>query len=168
MTDSSPPQPGLSTPQATADCATLVRWLAEHEERCPVCQYGLRGLVVARCPECGHDLELGVRAPRLRLLPWAGLVAFICMALGFDGVVALVITVVLIRAGPPPGSRPWIVYFSMVGASLLMGTLLWLVLARRVKFLSLPAAVQARAALAGGAIIFVAHAVLGMWFAGLI
>lgn len=41
---------------------TVVAFLADRDETCPVCQYNLRGLTRAVCPECGVALRMGVVA----------------------------------------------------------------------------------------------------------
>lgn len=47
----------------TTEChAFLIRYLAEHEARCPICRYNLKNLTSPTCPECGADLELRVGA----------------------------------------------------------------------------------------------------------
>lgn len=42
------------------DRDALADYLAQHDARCPICQYRLHGLTTDRCPECGDTLRLGV------------------------------------------------------------------------------------------------------------
>jgi hypothetical protein len=56
----------------------LAEYLADNDAPCPVCEYNLRGLTTASCPECGRELTLAdVSAPR-RVRPgwwcWSGIV----------------------------------------------------------------------------------------------
>ena len=54
----------------------LIDYLALRDVACPVCKYNLRGLTQPRCPECGRQLELSVRATDGPLGLWiAALVA---------------------------------------------------------------------------------------------
>lgn len=91
--------------QSGDDERRLVAWLADHDEPCPRCGYSLGGLTLARCPECGARLELGVESPDL-ILRWFILgVIGLSLALGFDGVTLVVIGigVLIYGPGPPPG-----------------------------------------------------------------
>lgn len=81
----------------------LLRFLAEHEARCPACGYELHGLVEARCPECKQALELTVGMPRprvtlfvLALIPSA--FSLMCAALLFT----LMIIAFVNEGAPPP------------------------------------------------------------------
>lgn len=58
-----------------ADAATsgsTPDWAAQTEEiLCPLCEYNLRGLTEARCPECGHTFEWNkLLDPTQRVHPW--------------------------------------------------------------------------------------------------
>jgi hypothetical protein len=41
-----------------SEAQRISRYMAEQELKCPRCGYNLRGLVSARCPECGNELTL--------------------------------------------------------------------------------------------------------------
>ena len=52
---------------ATSPIATF---LADSDERCPVCRYALRGCASDRCPECGFELRLQVARPQGASFLW--------------------------------------------------------------------------------------------------
>ncbi|MEM0914358.1 MAG: hypothetical protein AAGK09_07070 [Planctomycetota bacterium] len=81
----------------------LTGYLAEHDALCPNCQYNLRGLTGAACPECGLDLALRVNLVEPRLAAWvAGLIG-LAMSLGWSGLfTALLLVMPLFQQGSPP------------------------------------------------------------------
>lgn len=103
----------------------LVRWLNGRDEPCPVCGYNLRDLGTARCPECGAGLHLRVGSENTRLGAWLVGVLSLSLALGFDGVVATIMTTVAVFLEPPrtPAERfvAGVMVGSFVGLSLLVG-----------------------------------------------
>jgi hypothetical protein len=84
---------------ATADPARsdemLLAFVREHDAFCPVCKYNLRGLTVARCPECGRALQLTVGAVEPFLAAWiTGAIG----AFGSSGIAVLLVTFGLWRS----------------------------------------------------------------------
>lgn len=90
----------------SADDRALLTWLESHDEACPACRYSLRSLTTTTCPECGTLLRLGVAAPHLNLWWWLLAILSFALALGFDGVVVVVMGLAIVFAGgtPPPGA----------------------------------------------------------------
>lgn len=86
------------------DEAALVSWLAERDAECPVCGYNLRGLRGARCPECAAGVRLEVGSENLAIGPWVLAVVSVALALGFDGVMAIVMSLGLVLSPPPTGA----------------------------------------------------------------
>jgi hypothetical protein len=83
----------------------LVAWLAERDVKCPVCEYSLRNLKQARCPECNAALELAVASPNLNMAPWFVAETSMALGAGFDGVVSvLMISALLIFPPPTPAA----------------------------------------------------------------
>jgi len=67
----------------------LREYLAERDVACPSCQYNLRNLTSATCPECGERLVLLVRSadPR-QAAPLAGLI-FLSAGAGLNGLLLI-------------------------------------------------------------------------------
>jgi uncharacterized membrane protein YidH (DUF202 family) len=69
-----------AVPVADAD-AQLLQFVRERDVECPGCGYNVRNLTSDRCPECGEQLQLGLRLVEPRqAAPIAGLVG---LAAGF-------------------------------------------------------------------------------------
>lgn len=99
----------------------LTAFLAGRDEPCPVCGYCLRDLAAARCPECGATLELHLSSPQLRAGPWLFAIVSYALALGFDGVVAILMIAAL-AARPAPTWGPYgaaTVFTALAGLMLL-------------------------------------------------
>lgn len=82
----------------------LLNFLAMYDAECPACGYGLRGVPEARCPECSAPLHLEVASVQSSPGPWLLAVCSWTLALGFDGVMALIFGVVgiaLVVSGTP-------------------------------------------------------------------
>lgn len=48
----------ITSPQASGDTTASPDWQAiQHEVKCPLCDYNLRGLHEPRCPECGYQFD---------------------------------------------------------------------------------------------------------------
>lgn len=128
------PDPARGPRAAGDDERALVAWLAGHDEPCPVCSFNLRGVPGARCPECGSGLSLAVASVNTRLGPWILALVSCAMALGFDAVVLVLLTIAVILSGPPASAAPIIVFYYLVflvlGGGSLAG-LIWLVAHRR-------------------------------------
>lgn len=71
----------------------LARFLEGHDAPCPVCGYNLRGVALPRCPECDAPITLTVGSDHARAGPWLLAMLGFGMAIGFDAVVALLLTV---------------------------------------------------------------------------
>lgn len=85
-----------SQPQVNPGTSHLLAFVAECPAACPVCEYSLRGLTEPRCPECGAELQLQVGSPRLHVGGWALAMIGFALALGFDGVVSLIMMTALV------------------------------------------------------------------------
>lgn len=102
----------------------LVEFVAGREVPCPVCDYSLRDLTAPVCPECGCPLELRVGSPHLRAGAWVlGIVAF-ALALGFDGVVSIMM-ITMLALQPAQNWQPFGVVSVFVALTLgMLGSLL--------------------------------------------
>ncbi len=76
-------------------------FLAATDTACPVCGHGLRGVPEPRCPECGAPLRLGVVTTQTSPGPWVLAICSWTLALGFDSIVALFMTIGVAVARPP-------------------------------------------------------------------
>lgn len=101
------------------DNEALVDWLKRHDESCPACAYSLVGLLEARCPECGAPLELAVASPNSNPGPWALAAISFALALGFDAVVTIFLTgVMLFIAGMPPLFPQGLIYLGFLSLTI--------------------------------------------------
>ena len=67
--------------------AFLRGYLAERDEPCPMCEYNLRRLTGAVCPECGEALRLRVSLSEPKMAAYlCGLIG-LSMGVGFSGIV---------------------------------------------------------------------------------
>lgn len=73
---------------------SLRSFLAERDEPCPNCGYNLRGLTTDVCPECRHELVLGVRVREPRHGPYITAVVALACGAGFH---AFLTTIILIN-----------------------------------------------------------------------
>lgn len=157
----------------THNDAALAAWLTNNDAACPVCSYNLRGLGLPRCPECSAPLHLCVGSDHLIAGPWVFAVLSFGLAIGFDSVVAILMTIALvvgtIAEGPPPPGMLYVLVGILAGFYTLvaLGVLgIWLLLRRRKAWLRQEPRRQWRLA----AIIFVTvglvHALYGfaVWF----
>ena len=151
------------TPLNSEDDGVLLEWLESHDEPCPACGYSLRALTTGSCPECGVRLTLGVRAPHMRLGPWAAASLGCALGLGFDGVVVLVLTGVMIYARSLPPAQPFLAYQTLLslGVVCFFG-LLALIRYRRFWFRMSPRR-QWVAGLGVFAAVGLLHAGAGVW-----
>lgn len=74
----------------------LTSFLDREHAACPVCGYDVNRLNASRCPECGSRLALALAAPDSTWGPWLFAVCSFSLALGFDGVVATLLSAVAI------------------------------------------------------------------------
>jgi hypothetical protein len=98
-----PAAPPDRAARADPDAAALIAFVATRDAPCPVCSYNLRGLSEPRCPECAAPLHLQVGSENLRLGAWFAAALSLALALGFDSVVSVMISVGLAIAPP----RSW-------------------------------------------------------------
>ncbi len=121
---------------ASADDVVLVGYLADRDAACPVCDYNLRGLKKAVCPECAAPLRLQVGSENLRIGPWSLCIVSLTMGLGFDGVVAFLLGLSLAIAPPPsPGlvmQALWVLGGFATLAAVCGGGVWWFLTRRRV------------------------------------
>jgi hypothetical protein len=98
------------TPAATTDDVVpvghgdderaLVGFLRQRDVACPLCEYNLRGLTSARCPECGRELRLSVGLTEPFMRAWI-LLAAAAFGSGGSGVFLLFL---VMRSGWPRDS----------------------------------------------------------------
>ncbi len=88
-------------PEPDNDHAALRDFLATHDATCPLCDHGLRSVPEPRCPECGAPLHLAVASVQTSPGPWLLAICSWTLALGFDSVVALFMTIGVVVARPP-------------------------------------------------------------------
>ncbi|QYK47242.1 MAG: hypothetical protein KF838_10675 [Phycisphaeraceae bacterium] len=156
---------GQSDGATDAGRARMLReFLASNDAACPVCGYNLRGLLHQACPECNAPLSLGVTSENLSIGPWVLAIVSFAMAAGFDGVVATVLTVVMI-ANPPPIWLPYAVVgmFMTLAIASLACVLRIVRLRRRWAFQT--RRIQWRWALMCLGGVFTLHACIGIAFA---
>lgn len=106
--------------------ARLLDHLAEHDEPCPICGYSLLGARDHRCPECSAPLELGVRSPQRLFGPWVFAIVSIALGLGFDGVIALLMTIPLFTEPGAPIAIKLLYAFFALASALQVVAIVWL------------------------------------------
>ena len=105
----------------TSDERALLDWLSTRDASCPICDYGLRGIPEAQCPECAAPLELAVATPRAVHAPWVFAVVSFSMALGFDAVVATMISVMTVVSASYNQPAPYVLFGGFFLAASLCG-----------------------------------------------
>jgi hypothetical protein len=123
----------------TRDDESVAAFLAGRDYPCPHCDYNLRDLKTAVCPECGEvlSLRIGLAEPKQGMLI-AGLVGLSAVA-GFNG---LLIVVGLVEKVMYPGGGDEPRMFIGLGIGLVISALaiyLWLRQWRKIRRLSLAA-----------------------------
>lgn len=158
-----------TAPDPAADAAALISFVAIRDAACPVCNYNLRGLKEARCPECSARLHLQVGSENLKLGPWFLAVLSFALALGFDGVVSLIMgvafTIATITERPTIG-QVWpmlTVLASLVTLACISGAGVWMLVRRRRAFTRLRPSAQWRIAVGVFITVFVVHALSGVF-----
>lgn len=125
--------PTLGRPDET-DGRALADWLGRHDEPCPACGHNLRSVPSPACPECGAPLRLMVGSEQARLGPWLLALASFLLALGFDSVATLLLTIPAIVSLFLPGGPP-MPYFMVLGLMTALsagtGAAAWATIARR-------------------------------------
>lgn len=77
----------------------LLKFLREHDADCPLCGYNLRGLTEPRCPECRHELVLGVGVRKVHVV-WLTITLAPCF---FSGIAAVLLLMPIVwEGGAPP------------------------------------------------------------------
>lgn len=106
----------------------LKQFLAERDTPCPLCEYNLRGLTSDMCPECGSEVQVTVGLTEPRMGAYIAGVVGLAAGLGFDMLMLLWVSVMLIqgRGGP----RMSYILPLPLGAAVL-GVSLWVWLKRR-------------------------------------
>ncbi len=134
--------PDVEPQVAAPDESGLIGWLAEHEAPCPSCGYSLRGLTTPACPECAAPLRLGVSVHDPRPIPWVVAIVSLAMGLGFDAVVALLMTAAYVRARilnlglPPPFF--FVIVAGFAGLAIAMAATVWVLYRQRYRWAGRP------------------------------
>lgn len=81
----------------------VIQYLRERDAPCPVCQYNLRNLTAARCPECGREVRLTIGTTEPFMRAWITL-AF--AAFGTASIGGLILMACIFTRDLPP-SRLW-------------------------------------------------------------
>jgi hypothetical protein len=125
---------------ADSDAQALISFVAARDVSCPVCAYNLRGLEAPVCPECAAPLHLQVGSDNLRLGPWFLAVVSLALALGFDGVVSLMVIIAMIRFAPTRGQAwpPILLLLFLVPLGTVSAVGLWQMFARRMQWTRMP------------------------------
>jgi len=153
----------MTSPQ-TPDDEQVIAFLERHNARCPVCDYGLRGVPAAVCPECAAPLRLEIAGDRTNLPAWIFAIISLSLGLGFDGLASIIFAALLIADPPRPGMHE-VYYFlgGLVLAALTCGGFLLLTLRRRRRWLRAPRETQWRWAWTIFAAVAVPHALFGAY-----
>lgn len=138
----------------------LAEFLVDRDAPCPVCGYNLRGVALPRCPECDAPITLTVGSEQARPGPWLLAMLAFGMAIGFDAVVALLLTVPIVATRGEATAVVMFVYMLTLG--LLSGAGLRALVRGRRRFQSRPPADQWRRAWACFAGVFFFHLVAGV------
>ncbi|MFG0242012.1 MAG: hypothetical protein ACF8R9_04415 [Phycisphaerales bacterium JB054] len=160
-------EPPQNPPGANNGTRHLLAFVADCPAECPVCDYSLLGLTEPRCPECGAELELRVGSPRLHVGAWALAMTSFALALGFDGVVSIILVIALTTslastATPPPPPFAYVLtsFFLVLAAS--MATGLFLVARSRHRWTRRPTRKQWTHATAVFCAVGLLHAAIGV------
>jgi len=143
--------------------STVVKFLAETDADCPACGYQLRGAPEPRCPECSAPLHLEIATTQSRPGAWLFALLAWSLALGFDGVVAVIFTTAVAVTRPPLVQLYpyiWVALFLTLSALSAIG--LRRVYAARTRWLARPVPVQRRDAILTFAAVALAHAAVGL------
>jgi len=141
----------------------VVAFLADQDARCPVCDYGLRGVPSPVCPECACPLSLEIASRNQTLGPWLFAIVAYAIGLGFNGVTAALLAATFISS-PPSGFNAE--YFFLIGfglAAAIFAGLVFLTIKRRVRWLRAPRPAQWRRAGTIFAVVVGAHVGFGVY-----
>jgi hypothetical protein len=99
---SNPPEAGgASSPARWTREQQLLHYIAERDVPCPLCGYNLRALTVPRCPECGREITLVIRAVNLCPRAWVALTVSLLASAGLG----LFLIPFLVAEGKVPGGN---------------------------------------------------------------
>lgn len=150
----------------------LLSFLGERDALCPVCDYNLRGLKVDRCPECAAHLHLQVGSENLRLGPWVFAVVSFALAVGFDAVVGLMVSIAFTasffspqQVAPIVRQQHLILLGGFLGLALTCIAAIFMLVRRRRRWMMMPRKAQWRWAGVIFASVFVVHLVAGLLMA---
>lgn len=121
------PTPTDASARGGSEAQTLLTaYLADHDVPCPCCQYNLRGLTGARCPECGEQLELTIARARPGIKAMITGLIGLTIGLGMHGfLLAGILIHVASSAAPLRITMPVLGVF-IAFAALLAATTVWL------------------------------------------
>lgn len=146
----------------------LLSFLASCDVACPACGQGLRGVPEARCPECAAPLHLEVASVQTSPGPWLFAVCAWTLALGFDGVVALIFIVVnialIVTQTTPPAAFPYIFLGTFLSLSAASAVGLHRVITTRTRWLARPRGTQWRDAIVTFVAVAIVHSLVGATF----
>lgn len=141
----------------------LKAYLQSHDAQCPVCGYNLRGVVLAVCPECEAPIELMVGSQQARLGPWLMAMLAFAMALGFDGVIGLLLVVPVIISGGEAKEALFLAG-TLVTLGLVCVGMLWVLVARKRSWMGLDVRQQWAIARVIFISVFLVHLAVGVGF----
>jgi hypothetical protein len=105
----------------------LKAFLAERDVACPGCGYSLRGLSQSACPECNHELELGVRLVEPKHGPYITMVVTWACVWGFH----LLLGIIFVLKNWPQNERELLITAYLSGTAVFFGIIVYLVVKRR-------------------------------------
>ncbi|MBX3377089.1 MAG: hypothetical protein KF678_08810 [Phycisphaeraceae bacterium] len=150
----------------------LLSFLGERDALCPVCEYNLRGLKADRCPECSSHLQLQVGSENIRLGPWVSAVVSFALAVGFDAVMGLMVSIAFAatffspqQVAPLVRQQHLILMGGFLGMGMTCATAILLLVRRRRRWMVMPRRAQWRWAGVTFASVFVVHLVVGLLMA---
>lgn len=143
----------------------LITFLADRDLPCPICHYNLRGVIEARCPECGSTIALGISSPQSHIGPWLLATIAFALAIGFDFVATLLAFIPLVRFGPPAYSAApqlWngLITVIVLGVASTVG--LFILVHSRARWQRRPIAAQWVRAGLTFLLVFLVHALAGV------
>ncbi len=127
--------------QGISEAELLHAWLSSRDVPCPVCGYSLRSIESATCPECGAQLDVRVGSTDLRIGLWLVGVISLTLALGFVGLLTILVVVPVLVAGLGLAiGLPIVAIITVMTVGYMLA--LWRLIRRRKKFWSKPRKAQ--------------------------
>lgn len=140
--------------------AHLTAFLAEHGAECPVCGYALDGITRPACPECAAPLALAISSPNLGFGPLITAIVALALAVGFDGVFSLLMTIpIVFEPGAP--TFIFILWFGLIALGLVSLLLLIALATRRKQWQRKTRRAQWIRAIFISVVVFLVHAAFG-------